>query len=483
MNIFSIIYIINVFLRVKSEFEIIKLLYQDNKFYIPIKLSKEYNEEYFIFSTMLPIHFFPSKECSICSYKYINENDSNYYSFIQSDVSLLYYFHNLTGNAYRTNITLGTEKSEMDIIAIHYLNDYDEYKDKGRFSLSFLNYDFNTTNKTFALNLDEENAELHLGGYNQTEIIYEKNLKIFNISKTNNSLSYLYNDFWYIDFDFFCINDIKFENKKFIFDLSSDNFHIPKDFFFENANLIFPEEARCQVQPEGNFVCYCINEEYKSRFYTFKFMNKNNESIEISPDDYIFFEESANDNYCYVYIMVNYDNDYFIAGQYVMSNYYNIFDIDNGKLMLYPRKKKIDNFSKEKNFIISLVLLLAGIFLFLCCYLIYRRYFSNNQNEENENYFDENNNLLPEDFNWDEINNVDPINENNGEGTEENKENNDINGNENNNLIDKEKNENNEEINESNNILDEKKEEENNINENSDENEIFFGGRESNIIN
>ena len=163
MNIFSIIYIINVFLRVKSEFEIIKLLYQDNKFYIPIKLSKEYNEEYFIFSTMLPVHFFPSKECSICSYKYINENDSNYYSFIQSDVSLLYYFHNLTGNAYRTNITLGTEKSEMDIIAIHYLNDYDEYKDKGRFSLSFLNYDFNTTNKTFALNLDEENAELHLG--------------------------------------------------------------------------------------------------------------------------------------------------------------------------------------------------------------------------------------------------------------------------------------------------------------------------------
>ena len=127
MNIFSIIYIINVFLGVKSEFEIIKLLYQDNKFYIPIKLSKEYNEEYFIFSTMLPVHFFPSKECSICSYKYINENDSNYYSFIQSDVSLLYYFHNLTGNAYRTNITLGTEKSEMDIIAIHYLNDYDEY--------------------------------------------------------------------------------------------------------------------------------------------------------------------------------------------------------------------------------------------------------------------------------------------------------------------------------------------------------------------
>ena len=94
MNIFSIIYIINVFLGVKSEFEIIKLLYQDNKFYIPIKLSKEYNEEYFIFSTMLPVHFFPSKECSICSYKYINENDSNYYSFIQSDVSLLYYFHN-----------------------------------------------------------------------------------------------------------------------------------------------------------------------------------------------------------------------------------------------------------------------------------------------------------------------------------------------------------------------------------------------------
>ena len=50
-------------------------------------------------------------------------------------------------------------------------------------------------------------------------------------------------------------------------------------------------------------------------------------TIEISPEDYILYDNSGAENYCYVYLMLNYENDFFIAGKYVMGNYYNIFDI------------------------------------------------------------------------------------------------------------------------------------------------------------
>ena len=499
MNIFSIIYLLNVFLGIKTNYEKIILKNDDDSLYIPIKLGNK-AIEYITFSTMLPMNFFSTSSCAKCQYFYIEAKDLNKYTLVKSNVTLLYYYYNITGNLYNTEFTLGSKNNSMDFIAIDNIYDIDTYNGKGRYSLSFFNYFFNTTNKTFGLFLDEDHPELHLGGYNEELIKNETDLLVFNISKTNNSLANLYNDYWYINFSKLFINDHKIENSNFklTFDTSTNCFHIPKDYFFSNAHLIFPQSGKCQVLPEGIFVCFC-NIEYKRMFSTFKFVNENNQTIEIYPDDYIFFEGSHGDNYCYVNIMLNYDNDYFIANKYVMANYYNIFDIDAEQLKLYPIKRSTSEIYKERNFIISLVLLLAGIFLFISCYLIYRRYFSNHSNNENENNVDEEH-LYYENINWDEIDALNEGQNNNENNTEnENNENNEENKNENDNENNIEndvegKNNSEEKIDDIiNNDFDEEIENDNNIinsnndsSKNDDENEnndIIFGGRESNIIN
>ena len=469
MNIFSLVYLVNVFWRIKTEYKTIKLKFEDNNFYIPIQLSNNQYEEYFLFSTMLPVHFFPSSECTKCKNYHIDEKDKDKYTFLQANVSLLYYYLNFSGDLYRTNITLGSEMGSADFIAVNQIFDIDEYNGKGRYSLSFLNYNYNTSNKTFAIYLNSELSELHLGGYNEDIIEQEDNLRIFKISRMNNSLPNLFNDFWFINFDYFYIdnNKLKNENFKITFDLNTAYFHIPKDFFFSYAHLIFPEEGKCQVQPEGHFVCFC-NEKYNEKFAKFQFMNGKNETIEIMPEDYIMFDNSGADNYCYVYLLLNYENDLFIAGKYIMSNYYNIFDMNENQLKLYPIKKNHYEFYKERNIIISIVLLLSGLFLFLFCYLIYRKYFSNNQvrdedEDDYENFFQENNN--EDDIN---IHNFEQIIANNNENVGNNENSDNLHNNDNNDYIDD--------------IGNNENGDENNIN-NNDDNEIVFGGRESNIIN
>ena len=483
MNIFSIIYFVNVFFGIKSEYETIFLDNRDNNFYISITLgNKKYTED-FIFSTMLPINFFPSSECEQCKYKLIEKNDESF-SFIKSDVSTLYYYLNFSGDLYNTNITLGSENELMEFIAVKNISDVDKYNGKGRYSLSFLNYNFNTTNKTFALYLDSEGGELNLGGYDEDRIKKIESLRIFNISKTNYSSDNVYNNFWYINFNTFYINEAKFSNSnyKLTFDLNTENFYIPKDFFFANSYLIFPEEGKCQVQPEGHFVCFC-NEEYTKRFSSFKFIYKNNDIIEINPEDYIILDNSGADSYCYVYLKLNYENDFFIIGKYVMSNYYNIFDIDKEQLKLYPLQRRNDEFLKERNYIISLILLLIGIFIFLICFLIYRKFFSPNQNnEENNDINDENFN--PEDWNWDE-GEVQHLEQNNENNEEDRNANNNNDNNEENNINDNliENNDNYNDINDNINNEENKYVVNKNNNIDEDDNEIIYGGNESNIIN
>ena len=49
----------------------------------------------------------------------------------------------------------------------------------GRYSLSYLNYNFNTPKKIFAIKFLDENAELHLGDYDHNRKMDE--IKTFNI--------------------------------------------------------------------------------------------------------------------------------------------------------------------------------------------------------------------------------------------------------------------------------------------------------------
>ena len=393
MNISNLLLLIIILFKIKTEYEKISLKYESDEYYIPIKLGENKNTEYFIFSNILPINIFPSSKCLICKSYHINENDNNSYSYIKDNVLVPYYYLNFSGELYNTNITLGTEKSPVNILAFNNIYYIDTYNGKGRFSLSFLNYYFNTTKKIFALTLNYDGGQLHLGDYNQNIIKDKSKLQTFNITTTNINNTNEYLNSWYINSTKLLINNriVKYEkNIKFTFDISTNYFHIPKDFFFKNAHLIFSENAKCQVQPDGYFLCIC-DQNYNENFRNFKFYNENNEYIEVKYTDYISLDESGTGSYCYVFIKINYETDFFIAGKYVMNNYYTIFDIDNNQLKTYSLPQE-NFYYDQKNVIIFLFVICIGGLVFLSCYCIYKNFCSRNNDEENlnEELIDEN---------------------------------------------------------------------------------------------
>ena len=391
MNYYSI-FILQSFLlfSIKTNFETISLKYESNNYYIPIKIGKN-KVENFIFSNILPVNFFPSSKCTVCKSYYINEKDNNSYSFIKSNVLVPYYIFNYTGDLYESNITLGSQSELTELIAFNNISYALDYNGKGRFSLSFLNYFFNTPKKIFGITLNIESGELDLGDYNEKKILDKSKIKSFNVTITNNNITNEYNNSWYINFDTLYINNKQItenRNYKVTFDTSTSYFHIPKDFFFKYANKIFSESSKCQVQPEGYFVCIC-DKNINDKFANFKFMNENDNYIEVNVSDYISYDESNTGSYCYTFIEINYESDLFIAGKYVMNNYYTIFDTDNNTLLLSPIKKEYAYFD-QKNVIIFLFSLSIGGLVIMCCYFIYKKFISRDEDNLNEELLQEN---------------------------------------------------------------------------------------------
>ena len=104
--------------------------------------------------------------------------------------------------------------------------------------------------------------------------------------------------------------------------------------------------------------------------------------------DYIAFDSSS--THCQVQIQINYESDLFIAGKYVMNNYYTIFDIDNNQLKIYP-----DSFGNssliQRNIIIFFISICVGGVLFISGYIMYKRNLTRNENLEiNEDFIRDN---------------------------------------------------------------------------------------------
>ena len=236
MHLSSFLLLIEILYKIKSDnkdYETISLKYDSNEYYIPIKIGNNKKTEYFIFSNLLPINIFPSSKCMFCNSYHINESDANSYSFIKKNVIVPYYYLNFTGDLYESNFTLGSQTNTMNLVAFDNISYLDSYKGKGRFSLSFLNYCFNTTKKIFSLTFNRDKGQLHLGGYSLDIIGNETKLNNFTITKTNYNNSNEYLDTWYIN-STLSINGEKLkDNYKFTFDISSNYFHIPKDFFLK----------------------------------------------------------------------------------------------------------------------------------------------------------------------------------------------------------------------------------------------------------
>lgn len=408
----------------KLKYEKIDLNIEKALYYIPIKISEIIKESYFLFSNNAPLSFYPTTNCNICTKLKLNETKLNLIS-IKENINIPYYHNNFTGNTYNHNLSiknLPSIISESEFIGFNKVTYKSSFSYNGIFSLSFLNYNFNTSKKIFALQFIKDNCQLHLGGYNDNLIKQNNNLKKFFVNKdNNNSNDIIYNPIWYIKFDNITINNspYKFKNNtgiKLTFDIGSDKLHLPKKFFFDNMNKLFPEKSHCQIHPDGYFLCDC-GDNYRSAFGNISFYDQNGEIFTIYPVDYIVYETGLTGSTCTAKIKINYENDLFIAGNVVLKNYYSIFNIDDDTFLMYRNEEKDDNIL---NFILALIIIgFLAILIFGIYFCIKKWRIRNSENEVNQEneQEEENDGEILDDDNIDNI--QEPINPGQGESSEE----------------------------------------------------------------
>ena len=433
MNNFFLIIFIYLIEKVCLEYEKIELEYANSYYYIPLYFP-EPRKNYFIFSTNLPVSFFPSYYCEKCTELKLDESK---FKNENKNVSVPYYFYNFTGRLLNGNYTTGNTYGEHKFVAFHNLSYATNYSGNGRFSLSYLNYNFNTSKKLFALKFDEEKAELHLGDYdhgrsmdelktfnivvehkyeNHTEtILREDKNNIFenrllkeeeddNITHEENVTYEIDKSVWYMSFPKLKIRKEKDEDVdnpmdeyKLTLDMSADRFYIPKKFFIKNVQNIFPKDAKCQVARGGYFTCQC-DEDYKKKFGNFKFIAENGVEFLVNVTDYMAYQSSISGSRCNIDIVINYENDLFIGGTTVLNNYYSIFNIENKTFSILPRENK--NIKQTGKYIILFfVVLILAISILFGGYYFYNKYVINDptglapQNNNVHNNNNANNNI------------------------------------------------------------------------------------------
>ena len=420
----KIILLLFLFKIAKLKYEKIDLNIEKALYYIPIKISEIIKESYFLFSNNAPLSFYPTTNCKICTKLKLNETKLNLIS-IKENINIPYYHNNFTGNTYNHNLSiknLPSIISKSEFIGFNKVTYKSSFSYNGIFSLSFLNYNFNTSKKIFALQFIKDNCQVHLGGYNDNLIKQNNNLKKFFVNKdNNNSNDIIYNPIWYIKFNNITINNspYKFKNNtgiKLTFDIGSDKLHLPKKFFFDNMNKLFPEKSHCQIHPDGYFLCDC-GDNYRSSFGNISFYDKNGEIFTIYPVDYIVYETGLTGSTCTAKIKINYENDLFIAGNVVLKNYYSIFNIDDDTFLMYRNEEKDDNIL---NFILALIIIgFLAILIFGIYFCIKKWRIRNSENEVNQEneQEEENDGEILDDDNIDNI--QEPINPGQGESSEE----------------------------------------------------------------
>jgi hypothetical protein len=209
----------------------------------------------------------------------------------------------------------------------------------------------------------------------QLDNIFENSFLEEESNKTEYNVTYN-QSVWYINFTNLTIKkeeeqkiNYPLNNYKLILDLSTYYIYVPKEFFVKNVDKIFPKEGKCQMTRAGYYTCLC-DEDYKTKFGSFKFTSKEGQDFWINATDYVAFQSLIVGSTCEVHLKINYDNDFFIGGITVLNNYYNIFDVENKTFMIYPKEDDYDRQTLKFillffiSLIISSALLFGGYYLY-----------------------------------------------------------------------------------------------------------------------
>ena len=355
----------------------------DNNYYINI-----YSYEIkipLIFSTYMKKSLIASSYCRMC--KGLKYEPSKLSEQIVINSSQLLIQHNFTGNEYREKFYLNNKFNDdfslnlmyISFKNVTYLNIIDI---NGYMSLTFTNYNLsifnNNNNKIFCLNYNQDKDEfyLDLNDIDNNEIKNKEKLIYYPITYNSDR------SLWYLSSNKVIINnkdnnitiDMYF---KIILDMGTNVLYIPKKFFFENYFNFFPLKSNCQIQTNGIFLCEC---EKENIFPKILFVLKDNKILKINLNDFIEYNSYIGDK-CYMYIKINYENEYFIVGNNFFKKYYSIFDIENNLLGLYEKNEE------KKLLYVYLFVGTVTIFLIIVIFfIVYKKFFKNKNKFRQEEF-------------------------------------------------------------------------------------------------
>lgn len=323
-----------------------------------------------IIDTSIPFPLIASPKCQSCTAKKFEPIGT----LVLTDQKAKKEGHEFMGDLYKDIFWVGSSNQfqfeYLSFVNVTYAN---VVNTEGFVSLSFANqYLLNI--KAIGLDLSDSAGSIDIGDINTERFKNRTLLKTYPVSISEDKVH------WFMNVESFSIGTNEFITPiKLNFDSTIWVMSIPKQFFFDNIETIFPIKSRCQVRTTGYFLCECSSFDYQTAFPNYTFWI-NGTDYHIETKDYVQLD--AGGKICYVYISVNYETEYWVGGLNAINNHYMVFDYENKKILTYPKtmtlKKKMDFL------VIFLIILALSSFVLYGGYYLYRRCVSQRRNNEEE---------------------------------------------------------------------------------------------------
>lgn len=354
----------------------IPLVYENSMFFINVILGSSNQTLYLAVDTSIPYSLVASPNCQNCIGTRYNPDASTTkeqkeivnYTKIYNFYNGSYFIDNYRFNLQSYNQTI----KKFDFISFTNVTLKKEFSFPGFFSFSFCNQKVSEDLKVFALYLGD-NPFMDINEVNTEIVKNQSNLMEYPVKCEEGK--------WYVEPDrlqFFnyTYNSSTEEPFKLILDTTSWNLNIPSDFFYQHMTEFLPD-TKCQVQLDGHFLCECTE---NTQFPTFNFTFSNGHYIQITPKDYIQYDQTVTGKYCYVYLTINYENKFWEAGISVLNNYYSIFNLEKKTLGFY---KMTSSITGSNHYLMTFIIVLcASLFFLFGGHALYNKYVMNRENNQ-----------------------------------------------------------------------------------------------------